>query len=88
MRHVTKMELDKKTLEIIIETRNDVKHILKALNHGAETFKDHTERIQELEKKQQLMKGKLNVITKLLTSIAAIVSGFIIYLWVHLVSRG
>ena len=81
------MELDKKTLEMIIETHTDVKHVLKALNHGAETFKDHSERIQELEKKQQLIKGKLSVVIKSVTGIVTVVSGFILYLWAQLVSR-
>ena len=81
------MELDKETLEIIIETRNDVKHVLKALNHGTETFKNHSERIQELEKKGQLMKGKLSVVVKLVTGIMTVVVGSILYLWAQLVSR-
>ena len=75
------MELDKRTLEMIVETRNDVKHILEALKQGTITFKEHTEQIQKLKSKHQLMKGKLSVITKLVTGIITVVSGFIIYLF-------
>lgn len=81
------MELDKETLIKITETRNDVKHILKALNHGTETFREQNGRIQELEKKGQLMKGKLSVAIKLVTGIITIVSGCVLYLWAQLVSR-
>ena len=81
------MELDNKTLEMIIETRNDVKHILKALDNGAKTFQEHTEQIQELKSKHQLMKGKLSVVTKLATGTITVVSSFVVYLWFHLINR-
>ena len=81
------MELDEEMLIKITETRNDVKHILEALEHGAVTFQNHTRRIQELEKQQQLLKGKICVTTRLVTGIIAVVVGFILYLWVQLVSR-
>lgn len=81
------MELDKRTLEMIIETNTDVKHILKQLNHGTKTFQNHTTRIQELEKKHQLMKGKLGIIIKLVTGIITVVIGSALYLWVRLISR-
>jgi len=81
------MELDKETLEMIVATHTNVEHILEALKDGKKTFRDHTGRIQELEKKHQSMKGKLSVITKLVTSIIAVVSSFILYLWFHLISR-
>ena len=81
------MEFDKETLIKITETHTDVKHILGELDKGAVMFQNHTKRIQELEKKHQLMKGKLNIISKLVIGIITIVVGFILYLWVQLVSR-
>lgn len=81
------MELDKETLKIIYETNRDVKHILKALNHGAEIFQNHTERIEGLEKSQHLMEGKFSVVTKLVVGIAATISGFAVYVWMSLINR-
>ena len=81
------MEFDKETLIKITETHTNVEHILNELNKGTLTFKDHSKRIQELEKKHQLMKGKLGIIAKLVTGIITIVVGFVLYLWVQLVNR-
>ena len=81
------VEFDEETLVKITETHTDVKHILGSLDQGAKTFQNHTERIQDLEKKHQLMKGKLSIVSKLVIGIITIVVGFILYLWVQLVSR-
>ena len=81
------MELDKETLEMIIETHNDVKHILKSLDSGAKIFKDHSERIQKLEKNEQSVKGRLSIIVKLVIGVITVAIGSVLYLWVQLASR-
>lgn len=81
------MEFDKETLIKITQTHTNVQHILKQLNHGTKTFQNHTTRIQELEKKHQLMKGRLGIVVKLVTGIITVVIGSALYLWVRLISR-
>ena len=77
--------------DIVIETRNDVKHIRGALDKGDETMKEHGKRIDALESERDQRKGFERSIKAIATTRATVVSvvislaGLIIaaiaYLW-------
>jgi len=75
------MNLDPETLEKIIETHTDVKHIMISLDTGKETFKDHSERLRVLEQQQQLMSGKIAVIIFSIGAAVTLLFNFVISLW-------
>jgi len=75
------MEIDQETLRKIIETHNDVKHILISLEDGKETFRNHSERLRALEQQQQLMSGKIAVIIFAIGAAVTLLFNFVISFW-------
>lgn len=75
------MELDKDTYDKIVETHQDVKHILKALNHGEKTFRDHSKRIRKLEEEQYTQKGKLTLLITAIGGIVTISFNAVVWAW-------
>ena len=56
------MEPDKELRDKIVETHTTVKFILQQLKEGKLTFKDHEERLRDLEQDQYFIRGKLTII--------------------------
>ena len=75
------MDLDKDTLFKIATTHTNVKHIMKDMVVGKETFKDHDERIRELEEQQQFINGKLAVITIFVGTVVTVIINGMIWIW-------
>lgn len=68
-------------LEKIVETHTDVKHILKTLESGKETFKDHENRIRKVEQEYQFEKGKIAIIVLLLGAAVTLMINFLMWLY-------
>ena len=82
------MGFDKEDHDKIIETAQDVKHILERLEEGKETFKEHrgkfkeqNKRIGKLEKEQQLLVGKMAVILIGIGAAVTLVFNFLLWIW-------
>jgi len=89
-----KMELDKDTLEKIIETHTTCVHILHRLEQGETQFKEHSKRmdkhngrIRKLEQQQQLLTGKLAIIIMGIGSIVTIIFNALLWAWYKLPNR-
>jgi len=68
-------------LERIVETHTDVKHILKTLDSGKETFKDHEKRIRKMEQEYQFEKGKIVIIVLLIGGFVTLAINFLMWLY-------
>lgn len=66
--------------EKVVETHNDVKHILISLDAGKEMFKDHDKRIRRLEHDNQFTKGKLVVLIMVLGGAVTLLLNFFMWL--------
>jgi len=60
----------------ITETHTNVKHILKELDEGRKTFKDHDKRIRSVEKKLQFANGKIIIITMVIVALTTLLVNF------------
>lgn len=79
--------------DIVIETRNDVRHIREALDDGSDKMKDHERRIDALESAEDQRKGfdkhvraiatARATIVSILISAAGLVIAFIALFWPH-----
>lgn len=74
------MEFTEEIRDKIIETARDVKQIAEQLDEGKGTFKEHKERIRELELNQQLLIGKATIIVMLLGACVLFVANLIMNL--------
>jgi len=79
------MEFTEEIRDRIIETARDVKHICEQLDNGKETFKEHRERIRQLELNQQLLTGKAAIIIMLVGAgvlfVTNVIMNLIMRLW-------
>jgi septation ring formation regulator EzrA len=85
------MELDKDTLEKIIETNNTCKHILSQLERGEKRFekidtqlKEYNGRIRKVEQQQSFLNGKLTMIIVGIGSIVTIIFNAVIWTWLKI----
>ena len=63
------MDLDLEIRDRITETHTNVKHILKELDEGRKTFKDHDKRIRSVEKQLQRNNGKLIIVAMVIVGL-------------------
>jgi|GEM_PF-1999995 len=81
------MELDKDTLEKIIETNITCKHILRRLEQGEKRFNSHDKRIQKLEQQQQLLVGKFAMFIMAIGGIVTIIFNALIWGWLKITGK-
>lgn len=66
------MDLDLEMRDRITETHTNVKHILKELDEGRNTFKDHDKRIRSVEKQLQRNNGKLVIVSMIIVGLMTV----------------
>lgn len=88
------MELDKDTLEKIIETNTTCNHILRRLEQGEKQFDRndarfirHNERIWKLEQQQQLLTGKFAMIIMGIGSIVTLAFNALVWIWFKIAGK-
>lgn len=88
------MELDKDTLEKIIETNTTCHHILHRLGQGEKQFDKHSkrmdkhnERIRKLEQQQHLLTGKFAMIIMGIGSLVTIIFNALIWIWFKIAGK-
>jgi len=62
-------EIDPELRDKIIETHTDMQHVRQELEGGKETFKEHDERIRDLEQNQSKIMGIVVAIGSVITVI-------------------
>lgn len=75
------MEFDKETLEKIIETHNNVGHILKKLDNIDLRCVQHETRIRDLEENQTEIKTKLALIAGGIGFLASTIANAVIWIF-------
>jgi septal ring factor EnvC (AmiA/AmiB activator) len=85
------MELDKDTLEMIIETNATCKHILSQLERGEKRFekidtqlKEYNGQIRKVEQQQSFLNGKLAMVIVGIGSIVTIIFNAAIWAWLKI----
>ncbi len=75
------MDQNKEIYIKIAEIAKDIKFIREQLSEGKETFKEHAERIRQIEQNQQLLTGKVAIMIMVFGAGILFIMNLIARLW-------